>query len=220
MSGRRFHVARLADMERRPVWEGVARTPVREHFDIGAFGINAFTADTPGAVVVEEHDELGSGAGRHEELYYVVSGSATFTVDGEEVDAPTGTFVFIRDPAARRSATARDPGTTVLAVGGPRGEPFAVAPWEASSAMWPHYQAGDYDRAIQVLADALARYPGNPNVLYNLACCESLAGRRDEALAHLRAAVASDDRFRGHARGDPDFDLIRDDPAFAELTAG
>ena len=62
-----------------------------EAFGIQAFGINAYTAEKAGDVVVEEHDEKGDGgAGGHEELYVVVSGRARFTLAGESVDAPAG----------------------------------------------------------------------------------------------------------------------------------
>ena len=45
---------------------------------------------------------------------------ATFTLGDETLDAPAGTIVFIRDPEVRRHARAEEPGTSVLAVGGPR----------------------------------------------------------------------------------------------------
>jgi hypothetical protein len=57
--------------------------------------------------VVGEHDEISLGASGQEELYLVVSGAATFNVDGERVDAPTGTLVSVRNPAAKRSARRR-----------------------------------------------------------------------------------------------------------------
>ena len=69
---------------------------MRRTLGIGAFGINAYTANA-GELVVEEHDETGAGAGHHEELYVVVTGRATFTVDGESFDAPIGTMVFLPD---------------------------------------------------------------------------------------------------------------------------
>ena len=49
------------------------------------------------------------------------------------------------------------------------------------------------------------------------ACCESLAGRRDDALEHLRRAIELWDGARALAQGDSDFDPIRDEPAFQEL---
>ena len=56
--------------------------------------------------------------GGHEELYFVLSGRATFTVDGERVDAPAGSLVFVKDPAMRRGAVADEAGTKILAIGG------------------------------------------------------------------------------------------------------
>ena len=91
---------------------------VRTHFDIQSFGVNAYIAEEAGVEVIGEHDELGENAGKHEELYFVSNGRATFTVNGDEIDAPAGTFVFVRDPAVRRHAVAVEPGTTVLAIGG------------------------------------------------------------------------------------------------------
>jgi hypothetical protein len=63
----------------------------------------------------------------------VVAGAADFSVGGEQVDAPAGTLVFVRDPALVRTAFARDPGTVVLAFGGAPGEAFAVSTWETRS---------------------------------------------------------------------------------------
>ena len=91
---------------------------VRTHFDIQSFGVNAYIAEEPGVDVIGEHDEVGDGAPQHQELYFVSEGHATFTVNGDEIDAPVGTFVFVRDPAATRKAVAKEAGTTVVAVGG------------------------------------------------------------------------------------------------------
>ena len=184
--------------------------PVRIPLGIAAFGVNAYGSREAGGHVIEEHDELGAGAGRHEELYVVLAGRATFTVAGEEVDAPAGTLVFVRDPATRRSATAAEPDTTVLVVGGTVGKAFAPSPWESWLEARPSYDAKDYDAATAILERALAAHPDNPNVLYNLACCEALAGRRDEAVAHLSRAMELDPRTREWAAADADLDSIRD----------
>lgn len=66
----------------------------------------------------------------HEEVYVVIEGRATFTVDGEEVDAPAGTVIFVKDPAIVRHAVARSAGTMVLAIGGPVGKAFEPSAWE------------------------------------------------------------------------------------------
>jgi len=61
-----------------------------------------------------------------------MTGHARFTVDGEAIDAPAGTIVFVRDPALLRAARATADDTTILMVGGPAGVPFAVSRWEAA----------------------------------------------------------------------------------------
>jgi hypothetical protein len=186
--------------------------PVRRTLGIQAFGINAYTADKD-ELVVEEHDETGAGAGHHEELYIVVSGRATFTVDGETIDAPTGTLVFLDDPNERRGARAVVDETTVLAIGGVRGQAFRVSPWEFAFASVPAVEAERYDEAKALLLQGLESHPDNTSLLYDLACVEALMGDREAALAHLEAAV-SNPRLREHAQKDRDLDSIRDDPRF------
>lgn len=188
--------------------------PVRTRFGIESFGVNAYTALSDGGRVIEEHDELGSGAGRHEELYFVSKGHALFTLDDEELDAPTGTFVFVSQPNVRRGAIGREEGTTVLVVGGVPGEAFRPSPWEAWLEASPFLDAGDPEGGIEIFERTLAAHPGNPNILYNLACFEALAGRGDDALEHLAEAVEADPRTREWAQKDSDFDSIRADPRF------
>ena len=188
--------------------------PVRVRFGIESFGVNAYTALTDGGRVIEEHDELGTGAGRHEELYFVSKGHAVFTLDGAEVDAPEGTFVFVSDPKVRRGAVGLEQGTTVLVVGGAPGKAFQASPWEAWLEASPYLEAGEPERGIEIFERTLAAHPGNSNVLYNLACFESLAGRTDDALEHLGEAVATDPRTLEWAQKDSDFDPIRSDPRF------
>ena len=213
MSSKPYAVGRLEDMPLVQSSADFGVRPVRLHFGINSFGINAYSARA-GERVIEEHDELGHGAGRHEELYFVATGHATFELGGEEVDAPAGTAVFVRDPAVRRGAVAKEADTTVLVVGGVPGRAFEPSPWEAWLAAKPLLDAGQPDRGAAVFLQALERHPGNSNVLYNLACFESLAGRPDDALAHLTEAIELDPRMREWARADEDFAAIRDDPRF------
>jgi tetratricopeptide (TPR) repeat protein len=211
-------VAHLDDLERRGPIAGMWHLLVRNQFDIASFGIGAYVADEAGVEVIEDHDETGSLAGRHEELYLVLRGRATFTVDGGEVDAPVGTLVFVGDPATRRKAIAREPGTTVLAIGGVPGEAFVPGPWESIAEFWDPLSRGDHDGARLILERGLEQYPGNPGIHFNLACVESLAGRREAALEHLREAVArGDERMLRLARTDEDLAPLRDDPRFEEL---
>ena len=191
---------------------------VRTHFDIQSFGVNAYIAEEAGVEVVGEHDELGENAGGHEELYFVSSGHAMFTVDGDEIDAPAGTFVFVRDLAAKRKAIAEEAGTTIVIVGGKPGEAFTPSPWERTSEGLVHFANKDYEKAAEVYESFLAETPGNAGFLYNLACAESLLGRKEDALGHLRQSVEADATFKKNASEDPDFDAIRDDPEFSAIT--
>jgi hypothetical protein len=100
---------------------------VRIHFGISSFGVNAYSQPEAGKPVIGEHGEIDT---RHEELYYVARGHATFTIEGEEIDAPEGTLVYVPDPGAMRSAVAQVAGTTVVCVGGTPGRAFSVSDWE------------------------------------------------------------------------------------------
>jgi hypothetical protein len=106
--------------------------PLRRHFGIRSFGTNLFRAPAPGAVLTEDHTEDPDSGTRHEEFYLVVSGLATFKVDGEEFDAPAGTFVYVPDPTSTRGAVARESGTVLMAVGGEPGCVFTPSPWDAA----------------------------------------------------------------------------------------
>jgi len=122
-----MNIVHIDELETIPVGDrGLQWRPIRSRFGIRAFGTNAYTADV-GDEIVEEHTEQTYG---HEEMYVVVSGRATFILDGEEVDAPAGTIVHLPDPAVKRTAVAKDPGTVVLAVGGKPGEAFRPSAWE------------------------------------------------------------------------------------------
>jgi tetratricopeptide (TPR) repeat protein len=213
----KFRVASLRELELPPVPGSPRWATVRHELGISAFGINAWTAQEAGQEVIEEHDELGPRAGKHEELYVILAGHATFTIDGEEVAAPAGTFVFVRDPAAKRRAVADEAETTVLVVGGRPGEAFTPSQWERSAPAFGFFATKEYDKAHAYLSEVLDQYPDDTGVVFNLACAESLLGRTDEAIDHLRRAIDREDRFREAAQSDADFDPIRDDPRFKEL---
>ena len=153
--------------------------------------------------MVEEHTEESLG---HEEIYIVIAGHATFTLDGEEVDAPTGTIVHLPDPPVKRTAVALEPGTTVLAVGGKRGEAFTPSGWEVS------FRADHLppDEAVQLVEEWVDGHPDDPAAFYNLACFRMRAGDRDGALeAFGRAFELDPDRVRKWSGGDADLDPIR-----------
>jgi len=194
------------------------RAPVRSHFEIAAFGVNGWRGEQPGDLVIDDHDEEVEA---HEELYLVMRGRALFTLDGDEVDAPAGTVVFAR-PQARRTAVAVDPDTIVLAIGGEPGRAFSPSAWEDWGALGiPELvEQARWREAADRYAEALVRHPDHPGVLFNLACLESQAGRREDAIAHLRRAIELYPRNAEFAKTDPDFDPIRDDERFPARTGG
>jgi tetratricopeptide (TPR) repeat protein len=193
--------------------------PVRSQFDIEAFGINAYRAEKADEDVISEHDEAGERGAQHQELYFVASGNATFTVEGEEIDAPQGTFVFVRDPAVKRKAVAREPGTLVVAIGGKAGEVFKPSQWERSAPGFRYWPTQEWDKAIEELLKAHEKYPDDGTVLYNLACAEARKGDAQAAVEHLRRSVALNPDMRKLAEDDEDFESIRESPDFKEITA-
>lgn len=212
----KFQVAHLDELTPQEGDEGADWFRLRRDLDVKAFGVNAYGADA-GKRVIEEHDELGGAAGRHQELYVVIRGSARFQLGGEEIPAATGTFVFIRDPAVRRGAFAEEDGTVVLVAGGTPGKAYEVSTWEAAADAYPHWRAGDHAKAVEILRSVADQHPEAGSVLYNLACAEVLAGEPDAALDHLRQAIELEERWREFARTDEDFAAVRERPEFQEL---
>ena len=202
-----WHLARLDDIERRG-----RTTPVREHLGIRGFGVNAFTQNEDG-LLINEHDESGG----QEELYVVLDGSATFEIDGETVEAPAGTFLYIA-PEARRKATGEG---TVLVIGGTPGTGYTAFDWGEA---WPFHSASmtaygehRYADALASVREGLERSPDNPGLHFNYACFAAMAGdTSDETFEHLRRSVELFPPFREQARSDSDLTDMRDDPRFEE----
>jgi hypothetical protein len=201
-------VIRIDDVEPLAVLGGELQWhPLRHTLGIRAFGMNAYSAANAGDLVVEEHDEGSLG---HEEVYVVLAGRATFTLDGEEFDAPAGTVVHLADPAVRRVARAAQDGTRVLAVGGPVGKAFEPSPWESAFRADPVARAGDPEGAVAIVREALDAHPDDPAMLYNLACFEALAGHDDDAIAHLTRSIELRPAAREWAANDSDFTALRE----------
>ena len=193
---------------------GAHYRPVRHHLGISAFGATVWTARTAGDVLINEHDEDDPTA--DQELFLVLHGHAVFEVDGDRVDAPTGTLVFA-PPGTRRKASALEGDTTLLAIEGTPGEAYAARGWELWAPLAPRYQAGEYAEVAARLAALVRANPQYPMLFFNLACCESQCGRTSEALEHLQHAIELSDEFRESARNDSDLDPIRNEPMFTEL---
>lgn len=203
-----WKIARLDEIERRG-----RDIPVREHFGIRAFGVNGFTPGDDGRLI-GEHDEAGSG---QEELYIVVDGTATFEIDGQTVEAPAGTLLFI-GPEAKRTASGDG---TVLVFGATPDEPYQAIDWgeawQFHNDSMRAYGEQRYDDAVAAVREGLERSPDHPGLHYNYACFAALAGdTSDETFGHLRRSVELFPRFRVQARSDDDFVSVRDDPRFED----
>jgi mannose-6-phosphate isomerase-like protein (cupin superfamily) len=202
MSG--YEIASLTGLESVQAVGTLQWTPLRKHFGITAFGISAYTAAEAGQDVVEEHTEEHLG---HEELYVVVSGRATFVLDGEEKDVPAGSVVFLRDPKVKRYARAEEPGTTVLAIGGKPGL-HEVSAWEYFFTAYGVFDE-DPQRAIAELEAGLVEKPDSGPLYYHLACIHARLGRLDEARTFLERALELDPKLQKWADEDEDLELLR-----------
>jgi mannose-6-phosphate isomerase-like protein (cupin superfamily) len=194
MSG--WQAVRIDELEAIP-WPGAETTwrPLRQALGARIVGMGAYTAEAAGQDVVEPHREAEGGMGHHE-VYIVVRGRATFTLDGEELDAPAGTAVRV-DPEVHRHAVAAEPETVVVALGG---EPT----YEPSSSEWierarPHIRS-DPARARTIVDDLRAQRPDSPGVRIAEALLAIGRGDREAAAEALRAVPQYHDRLRD----DPD----------------
>jgi tetratricopeptide (TPR) repeat protein len=208
----RPRIARLDEIEARPGPGTLTWRPVRSALGIRAFGTNAYTAREAGEDVVEPHTENPKLA--HEELYFVAAGRATFTIDGESYDAPSGTYVFIPDPDSHRHAVSAEPGTTVLSFGGP--PTFVPSAWEWYMRAGPLIRS-EPEKAREILLEGLRVHPDDGGTYYNLACLEAVEGHRSEALASLRTAVALRPETAGWAPDDHDFRGLWRDQEFISI---
>ena len=189
-------------------YRGCRLRPVRHHFGITAFGVNAWAGHAAGDRMVPEHED------DQEELYLVVRGKVVFELDGERVDAPAGTLIFVR-PAVNRTAFADEAETSIIALGGRPGTAYDPSDWEVLN---PLYEAGRYDEAADRARELLEAHPHSGVLLYNLACYESLAGRpAADAIEHLRRGLELRQDLHDLAKRDSDLDPIRDEPAFKKL---
>jgi tetratricopeptide (TPR) repeat protein len=201
---------RLSEIEPVEV-AGLQWLPLRKTLGVEAFGINAYVASAAGDHVLEDHTESHLG---HQEVYFVAAGRATFTLDGETLDAPAGTAVFISNTEIRRGAIAEEPGTTVLAIGAKAGEAYTPSAWEWSFYAERFRPTEDWDGAIAHLERGLERFPDNESVLYALGCYEALDGRPEAALAHVQRAAELNPSNATWAQTDKDLASIRELPGF------
>jgi len=105
----------------------------------------------------------------------------------------------------------------IVSVGGTPGKPYNPVGWELWYPLRRLYEAGDYAEVIKRGREVIEANPPYGLIFYNVACCESLAGKTTEALEHLRKAIELSEQFRDYAKNDSDLDAIRGEPAFQEL---
>ena len=208
-----YEVAHIDELDELPINNGeFVWRPIRRRFGITAFGTNAYTGDA-GQRVIEEHSESDN----HQEMYVVLRGRATFTLEDDEIDAPAGTMVFLR-PDTKRGAIAAEDGTAVLAVGAKPGVVFEPSLWEEVFAANAYADKGDLDRARKLMADLLDQHPDAWQGFFNAACLEARLGDRDRVVEQFERAVELEpEKAREFAKTDSDFDSIRDDPRFVAL---
>jgi uncharacterized cupin superfamily protein len=99
-------------------------TLVRRTLGVEAFGVNL--VDIAPGDQIPEHDETGRD---QEEVFYVVSGSPTLVIDGEDYPVRPGTFARL-DPEHTR--TVRNDGegpASVLIVSAPRSSGYQPMEW-------------------------------------------------------------------------------------------
>ena len=211
-------VARVSKADAISVAGGLYQ-PLRRHLGVRAFGLNAYFASRAGDQLIERHDETGSGSGGHAELYLVVAGRASFVVGSSEIDASAGTLVFVPAVETRREARALEDDTAAVVIGAPADRELPISPFEFWVVAEGPYNAGDYQRAIEIVSEGLEHWPDHPTMLYQLSCYHALAGESEKAIAYLERAVTGSAELSAWARDDSDLDAIRDDPRFRELVA-
>lgn len=211
-----YEIAHVDELEELPVNDGeFVWRPVRKRFGISAFGTNAYTA-AAGQRVVEEHSEKDG----HEEMYVVLRGRATFTLDDDEVDATAGTLLFVR-PGTKRGAIATEDDTAVLAIGAKPGVVFEPSPWEDIFAAFSYAEKGEVETGRAMIEGAIERQKEQWQGHYNAACYEMRYGDKEAGIAHLqRSYELEPERVAEVAAGDTDLDPVRDDPRVAAIVAG
>jgi uncharacterized cupin superfamily protein len=114
-----FTISHRDELERTGNW-----SLVRRSLGCQSFGINL--VDIPPGESIPEHNEAERD---QEELFFVLAGSPTLVIDGEDHPAPQGTFARL-DVAPRR--TVRNDGAevaSVLIVSAPRTSGYEPMGW-------------------------------------------------------------------------------------------
>jgi hypothetical protein len=185
-----------------------------------AFGMQAAFRPDQVRIVGRFNDYLrvSDEADRKEHAFHFCPecGSQVFYTEPSEPDlivVSVGSFADPSFPPPTEAGydTRRHPWLTL-----PEGITTGRAP-ELWAPLQPLYEAGEHAEAADRGRELLEKHPRQADLFYNVACCESLAGRSADALEHLARAVELADEVRELARHDSDFDPLREERAFREL---
>jgi mannose-6-phosphate isomerase-like protein (cupin superfamily) len=116
-----YDIADVTDLEAEGPG-GMVRK-VRRAVGAKAFGCNYFIF--PPNQEGREHDH---GDSNQEEVYFVVKGSGTMRIDGDEIDLQPGRFVRV-DPAATRVPVSGADGLEFLTIGAPVDGQYEPPSW-------------------------------------------------------------------------------------------
>jgi quercetin dioxygenase-like cupin family protein len=114
-----FKLAHREECERSGNWELVRRS-----LDVRAFGLNVVEI-APGEQI-PEHDETSRD---QEEVFFVLAGSPTLVIDGEDHAARTGTFARLDPEHSRTVRNDGDTAASVLIVSAPRASGYEPMSW-------------------------------------------------------------------------------------------
>jgi tetratricopeptide (TPR) repeat protein len=202
-----IRIISILDEETVPVLRGSLRwLPLRRRLGIRAFGTNAYRAVRKGDAVIEDHVESPG----QEELYVVLTGRVRFEAGKEEREVPAGTAVFLPNPDLRRSGTALEDGTVVLAVGGWPDRPYHSLPWEPIYLAQESMAQGDWAAAADILEREAGEHRDTAIIQFRLACCHARLGRHGVALEELRRAIELNPSMRERAAVEEDLAALRE----------
>ncbi|HLM50340.1 MAG TPA: cupin domain-containing protein [Solirubrobacteraceae bacterium] len=114
-----FTLANSDECETSGHWRLVRRT-----LGVESFGVNLVSI--PPGERIPEHDETGRD---QEEVFYVVSGSPTLVVDGEDIPTRAGTFARLDPQHTRTVRNDGDQLASVLIVSAPRTSGYVPMGW-------------------------------------------------------------------------------------------
>ncbi len=80
-----------------------------------------------------------------------------------------------------------------------------------------HYEKGEYGKASEFFKEGVIEDPEFHECLYNLACCYSMMGDKNNALVYLNRAAKLHIHCIDWAKEDKELDNIRKDPLFKKI---